>query len=219
MLTIFHVRMRTRKVFLHDLMIHFLLLFILLTVDMPVLSQSAIEAEMLSASKGTFTFHIERDGLSRPMTVWYCRPTKLEPGTRVIFVMHGSNPETVEEVCEIAGSYSDKFGAVIVAPQFGVENFPGDSYMFGNMLDNKGSIAPKEQWGFSIVEHLFDALSDGLGLTNATYDIVGFSGGGQFVQRLVLFMPEARFRRAVAGSPGRYAFPTFADAISVWFVE
>jgi pimeloyl-ACP methyl ester carboxylesterase len=125
--------------------------------------------------------------------------------------MHGSNPDTVKEVCEISGSYSEKFGAVIVAPQFTTKYFPGDSYMFGNMLDGKGSIVPKEKWGFSLIEHLFDALCDGLGLTNSAYDIVGFSGGGQFVQRMVLFFPEARFRRAVAGSPGRYAFPTFSN--------
>jgi pimeloyl-ACP methyl ester carboxylesterase len=79
------------------------------------------------------------------------------------------------------------------------------------MLNKEGSIMPRAEWGFSIVEHLFDALCDGLKLTNRTYDIVGFSGGGQFVQRLVLFLPDARFRRAIAGSPGRYAFPTFAN--------
>jgi hypothetical protein len=39
---------------------------------------------------------------------------------------------------------------------------------------------------------------------------VGFSGGAQFVHRLVLFVPEARFRRAVAASAGRYAFPTWS---------
>ncbi len=202
--------MDTWKVFLRDPMICFLLLYMLLALAIPVFAQSAIEPKMLSASKGTFTFTSVRGDISRPMTVWYCRPAKLEPGTRVIFVMHGSNPETVQQVCEITGSSSDRLGAVIVAPQFAAEYFPGDSYMFGNMLDNKGSLAPKEQWGFSVVEHLFDALCDGLGLTNPTYDIVGFSGGGQFVQRLVLFLPDARFRRAVSGSPGRYAFPTFA---------
>jgi hypothetical protein len=192
-------------------MIPCLLVHLLISMVRPVDAKSAIEPKMLSASKGTFTFIIVQDGLSFPMTVWYCRPAKLETRTRVIFVMHGSKPETVEQVCEIVGSYSDRLRAVIVAPQFAAEYFPGDSYMFGNMLDKKGSISLKEQWGFSVVEHLFDALCGGLGLTNATYDIVGFSGGGQFVQRLVLFLPDARYRRAIAGSPGRYAFPTFAN--------
>jgi hypothetical protein len=45
-------------------------------------------------------------------------------------------------------------------------------------------------------------------LTASTYDIIGHSAGGQFVHRLVLFVPGARFRRAVASSPGRYAFPS-----------
>jgi len=43
---------------------------------------------------------------------------------------------------------------------------------------------------------------------HSSYDIVGHSAGGQFVHRLVLFVPEARFRRAVVSSPGRYAFPS-----------
>jgi len=73
-------------------------------------------------------------------------------------------------------------------------------------------LLPKSQWGFGVVEQLFDAARSGLGLRSTSYDIAGFSGGGQFVHRLVLFLPEARFRRAVAGSPGRYAFPTRAIA-------
>jgi hypothetical protein len=195
-------------------MLNFVLLNILLAlaaIDIPVFGQSVIEPKMLSTSKGTFTFTAVGGAVDQPMTIFYCRPAKIEATTRVIFVMHGSNPETVKQVCEIVGSYSDKVGALIVAPQFTTENFPGDSYMFGNMLVQKGSITPKEHWGFLVVEQLFDALCDGLSLTELNYDIVGFSGGGQFVQRLVLFLPNARFRRAIAGSPGRYAFPTFAS--------
>ncbi|HET7158235.1 MAG TPA: hypothetical protein VFI62_04520, partial [Burkholderiales bacterium] len=34
--------------------------------------------------------------------------------------------------------------------------------------------------------------------------------GGQFVHRLVLLLPEARYARAVAANPGWYTRPTFA---------
>lgn len=183
---------------------------LLLSLNMAILAQEAIDPKILSASNGTFSFKTVRDGLTQPMIVWYCRPSKLDADTRVIFVMHGSNPDTVEQVCKIANPYTDKLGAIIVAPKFASEYFPGDSYMFGNMINSKGSLLDKRHWGFSIIENLFDALCKGLQLTNSTYDIVGFSGGGQFVQRLILFFPEARFRKAIAGSPGRYAFPTFS---------
>jgi hypothetical protein len=189
----------------------FLLPCMLLLLDTPAFTQQSIEPKMLSASKGTFLFNYLGGDVSYRLTIFYCRPNRLEAITRIIFVMHGSEPETAKQVCQIAGSYSEKFGAVIVAPQFATKDFPGDSYVFGNMLDNNGSMLPKEQWGFMLIENLFDELSKGLGLTESTYDIVGFSGGGQFVQRLILFLPEARFRRAIAGSPGKYAFPTFAN--------
>lgn len=82
--------------------------------------------------------------------------------------------------------------------------------MFGGMLDPALRIRPKAEWALTAIERLFDAVRDGLALTQTDYDIVGFSGGAQFVHRLVLFAPEARFRRAVAASAGRYAFPSWS---------
>ena len=83
--------------------------------------------------------------------------------------------------------------------------------MFGNMLDSAGRILPKSQWALTTIERLFDAVQHGLALKRNDYDIVGFSGGAQFVHRLVLFVPEARFRRAVAASAARYAFPSWSE--------
>lgn len=39
------------------------------------------------------------------------------------------------------------------------------------------------------------------------YYLYGHSGGGQFVRRLVLFYPEARYARAIAANPGYYTMP------------
>jgi pimeloyl-ACP methyl ester carboxylesterase len=57
-----------------------------------------------------------------------------------------------------------------------------------------------------VIERLFDHVRQTLGISATTYDIVGHSAGGQFVERLVLFLPSARFRRAVASSPGDTPF-------------
>jgi hypothetical protein len=67
------------------------------------------------------------------------------------------------------------------------------------------------QWAFTAIERLFDAIRHDLALTRKDYDIIGFSGGARFVHRLVLFVPEARFRRAVAASAGRYVFPSWSE--------
>jgi pimeloyl-ACP methyl ester carboxylesterase len=75
------------------------------------------------------------------------------------------------------------------------------------MTDSAGHLLPKTRWALSAIERLFDQVRQAEGLTTTTYDIVGHSAGGQFVHRLVLFLPDGRFRRAVASSPGRYALP------------
>jgi pimeloyl-ACP methyl ester carboxylesterase len=58
-------------------------------------------------------------------------------------------------------------------------------------------------WALSAIEHLFDAVRQAAGLTTLTYDIIGHSAGGQFVQRLVLFVPGARSAERL----GRYLAP------------
>jgi len=80
-------------------------------------------------------------------------------------------------------------------------------YDFGNMMDSAGRMLPEREWTLVAIEHLFDFVRERAGLASPTYDIIGHSSGGQFVHRLVLFVPDARFRRAIASSPGRYAVP------------
>jgi len=171
-------------------------------------AQARIDAELLREASGQFEFR--NDPGRQPMTVWYCRPATLGPDTRVVFLMHGGDPQTARQACTVAGEYPRAHDVLILAPQFSEDSYPGDSYMFGAMTGPDGSLLPSSQWGFMAVERLFDAVRSGMELRSSTYDIVGFSGGGQFVHRLVLFVPNARFRRAVAGSPARYAFPTTA---------
>jgi pimeloyl-ACP methyl ester carboxylesterase len=124
--------------------------------------------------------------------------------------MHGSS-RTGEQGRDIGATFAEKYDFVLLVPEFREREYPGDRYAFGNMLDAAGHQQAETRWGFSLVEHLFDHVRQALGLNATTYDIVGHSAGGQFVQRLVLFLPSARFRRAVASSPGRYAFPTLRE--------
>ena len=166
-------------------------------------------AEIKRQASGSFVF--TDPGSHHPITVWFCRPPSLATDTRIVFIMHGSESETARQACDIAASDVSVLDAIVLAPQFSEEYYPSDAYIFGNMLDATGRILPKSQWALTAIERLFDAVRHDLALTRDDYDIVGFSGGGQFVHRLVLFVPEARFRRAVAASAGRYAFPSWAE--------
>ena len=160
-------------------------------------------------TSGSFVF--TDPGSHHPITVWFCRTTSLATDTRIVFVMHGSESQTARQACDIASSDVEALNALVLAPQFSEKYYPGDAYMFGDMLDPALRIRPKAEWALTAIERLFDAVRNGLALTQSDYDIVGFSGGGQFVHRLVLFVPEARFRRAVAVSAGRYAFPSWSE--------
>ena len=135
----------------------------------------------------------------------------MAPDTRIVFVMHGSESQTARQACDLASPYIEPLNAIVLAPQFAEEYFPGDAYMFGNMIAAAGNVLAKSAWALTAIERLFDIVRVEMGLNRDEYDIVGFSGGAQFVHRLALFVPEARFRRAVAASAGRYAFPSWSE--------
>jgi len=171
--------------------------------------QAGVASEITRQTSGSFVF---RDpGSHHPTTVWFCRPPSLAADTRIVFVMHGSESQTARQACSIASSDVRVLNAIVLAPQFSEQYYPGDAYTFGNMLDSAGRILPKSQWALTTIERLFDAVRQDLALRRNEYDIVGFSGGAQFVHRLVLFVPEARFHRAVAASAARYVFPSWSE--------
>ena len=159
----------------------------------------------------TGSFRFVDPGSHLPITVWFCRTPTVASDARIVFVMHGSESQTVRQACDLASPYLEPLNAIVLAPQFAEEYFPGDAYMFGNMIAAAGKVLPKSAWALTAIERLFDIVRDELGLQRTEYDIVGFSGGAQFVHRLALFVPEARFRRAVAASAGRYAFPSWSE--------
>jgi hypothetical protein len=173
-----------------------------------VRQQNSASAAKYQAS-GQFRF--VDPGTNHPIIVWFCRAAAVGPDTRIVFIMHGSESQTARQACDIASPYLQAHKAIVLVPQFAEEYYPGDAYMFGNMVDSSGRILPKSGWAFWAIEELFDLVRAELGLSQAQYDIVGFSGGAQFVHRLALFAPEARFRRAVAAGAGRYALASWAD--------
>jgi hypothetical protein len=174
-----------------------------------VTAQANGAIEITRRSIGSFGF-ID-PGTKHPITVWFCRASTVRPDTRLVFVMHGSQSQTAQQACDIATSYIKTHNAIVLAPQFAEKYYPGDAYVFGNMIDASGRVLPKTQWALTTIERLFDAVRNTIGLSQTDYDIVGFSGGAQFVHRLTLFVPDARFRRAVAASAGRYALPSSAE--------
>jgi len=184
------------------------LALVLVSADPVAASQTGVASAVAHQTSGSFVF--TDPGSDRPITVWFCRPLALGADTRIVFVMHGSESKTARQACDIASADIEVLNAIVLAPQFSEQYYPNDAYMFGNMVGSSGRILPKSQWALTAIERLFDAVRQDLALRRHEYDIVGFSGGAQFVHRLVLFVPEARFHRAVAASAGRYAVPSWS---------
>ena len=162
--------------------------------------------ELFRDPVSSFVFDASLGNEAPAITVWYYRPDHVVRATRVVFLMHGSS-RTGKEARDLGLSYAKSRDFILLAPEFSQQQYPDDSYAFGNMLAPSGKLLPKSRWASTTIERLFDLVRKNLNLDTETYDIVGHSAGGQLVHRLVLFAPHSRFRRAVASSPGRYAFP------------
>ena len=119
------------------------------------------------------------------------------------FVMHGvkRNGETyLDHWVEFA--MVRKF--IVVAPEFGRKHFPkDDDYSLGRSTVE----ADPAKWGFAVPEHLFDELKSRYGFTADTYRMFGHSAGGQFVQRMHLFVVNHRADPIIAANPGWYTLP------------
>ena len=172
-------------------------------------AEQAPELKAFGHVRGSFEFD-GGEGVP-PVRVWYHQPSHPSSKSRVLFLMHGSS-RTGEEARNIGAPFAEDHDFVLLVPEFRERDYPGDRYAFGNMSDGAGHLQPEAKWGFVVIERLFDLVRQKLGLGTTTYDIIGHSAGGQFVHRLVLFLPSARFRRAIASSPGRYAFPTLRQS-------
>lgn len=172
--------------------------------------------ELFRDPTSSFVFDASLGNRAPPITVWYYRPEHFEPATRVVFLMHGSS-RTGKEARDLGSIYAKKHNFILLAPEFSQQQYPDDSYAFGNMLSPDNRLLPESNWAFTTIERLFDLVRKTLHLNIETYDIVGHSAGGQLVHRLVLFAPYSRFRRAVASSPGRYAYPSGSERFPYGF--
>jgi hypothetical protein len=105
--------------------------------------------------------------------------------------------------------YAEEYSSLLIVPEFSQQYYPGDLwYPLGNTY-NSANWQPKANWTFMAIEHLFDHVREKSGATRDTYLLDGHSAGAQFVHRMVTFLPEARYSRAVAANAGVYVMPNY----------
>ena len=141
--------------------------------------------------------------------VYYYIPSNYNNESKIIFAMHGGGRDA-EGMRNSMISSANQSNHIIIAPKIDAINFSlGDQYILGNVYEDGDNpsdetLNNENDWTFSVIELIFDSLITSLNLTNENYNIIGFSAGGQFVQRFILFKPEARFSKAIVASPGWY---------------
>ena len=178
---------------------------VLLALALAVFAVTARADARLEAGSGSFVFQFLAAGKAREIVVWYHYPAAAQADAPIVFVMHGTS-RTARNYRKYWIPFAEAQSFVLLVPEFSREQFPHD-YNLERMTLRDGSRVPRSQWPYAAIERIFDAVREASGLHARTYDIYGHSAGGQFVHRLVLLMPEARFRIAVAANSGWYTMP------------
>jgi pimeloyl-ACP methyl ester carboxylesterase len=188
-------------------------LSILLLVALTLLASQSLlaAAAAISVPPGpcSFSFVDEKGDPSKQITVYTYLPEGLKPDTvPIVFVMHGHG-DNAKGYRDTWIEYANKYGFMVVAPLFDPQQWPGGEYSYASVVGKDGKHHDASKWSFSVIEHLFDAIKEATGNQSARYFIYGHSEGGQFVHRLVLLLPDARYAVAVAANPGWYTMPSF----------
>jgi pimeloyl-ACP methyl ester carboxylesterase len=102
---------------------------------------------------------------------------------------------------------ADRHGLVIAAPEFDRERFPTRFYQRGGVQNEPD----RGKWLYATIERLFDALKASGRVEGETYVLFGHSAGAQFVHRMVVLMPDARFSTAISANAGYYTLPVPAS--------
>jgi hypothetical protein len=116
---------------------------------------------------------------------------------------HARDPQHYRDAAEGLARHCK---GIVLAPLFDEKQFPGHKYIHGNVLA-RGKTLPESEWTFSLVPRLIEEVRKIEGRPQMPYYLLGHSGGGQFVMRLMAF---ARLEpvEAVAANPGSLLFPT-----------
>lgn len=163
--------------------------------------------KVIGSGKGDFIFKCEVAGKPCDLKVYYYAPEKLMKGSRIVFVLHGDGRNGAIYRDEWQ-RYARQYNFLLICPEFSETDYW--SYNCGFIYDyNKKAYATKDKWTFNVIENLFDLAKEDKGIVVGSYCLFGHSSGAQFVQKMVMFMPEARVSLAIANGAGWYTLPNY----------
>ena len=169
----------------------------------------------LYSGTGAFTFTPTGHLSDRPITVFYHIPDSVHQSSPIAMVVHGSARDG-EYLRNALKPESDRRNAIILMPNFGSAEYSNNYFLLGNLFDDgeNPSVASQNDstdWTYAIIEQLFIHFRAEVASKDARYDLVGFSGGGQFAHRFAFFAQRPQCDRIVACSSGWYTLPDAAS--------
>jgi pimeloyl-ACP methyl ester carboxylesterase len=139
----------------------------------------------------------------KEITVFTYKPEKYTDGPLVL-VFHGTL-RNAAEYRDWSKVIADRTGGIVAAPLFDEKRFPVAAYQMGGMIKDKAPV-PKDDWTWSMVPKIADALRDKENRKDMPYYLIGHSAGGQFLDRLAGFV-STDAKRVVAANPGSLLWP------------
>ncbi len=162
----------------------------------------------INVGTDSFVIHAYKNSERKSIKVWTYKPENWNDKDKIVFVMHGGG-RNADDYLNAWVELANKNNLLIIVPEF--ENkfsrYTTNDYQEGNLFTFFGTKNPKTEWAYTVVENIFDHIKSANNITNEQYDIFGHSAGGQFVHRMVMFMPESRIGTAIAANSGFYSFP------------
>jgi hypothetical protein len=138
------------------------------------------------------------------LDVFTYKPASYKGGP-MLMVFHGVS-RNAEEYRDDARGMADRFGALVVAPQFDSKQFGRGMYQQGGVF-RQGQVVERAKWTFSLIPKLIDELRRMEQAADLPCYLIGHSAGGQFLGRMGAFM-TAGAERVVIANAGSYIFPT-----------
>lgn len=166
------------------------------------------ENVLIKEGKDSFVMYAYKQSERKSIKVWTFKPENWKNEDRIVFVMHGGG-RNADDYLNAWVELANKNNLLIIAPEFDnkFSKYTTNDYQEGNLYSFFGAKNPKSEWAYTVVENIFDHIKSVNNITNRQYDIFGHSAGGQFVHRMVMFMPESRIGTAIAANSGFYSLP------------
>jgi pimeloyl-ACP methyl ester carboxylesterase len=139
------------------------------------------------------------------LEVFTYRPLCSDPSLLLVF--HGAARDA-RHYRDYARPLADRLCALVVAPRLDRERFPAWRYQRGGIVNDVGAVQDPRDFTGRLALDLVDWARQ-QERRALPYSLIGHSGGGQFLGRLVAFVPNDA-KRVVIANPGTYVLPSLA---------